>query len=178
MNNEDWYDVMDGSLLKLIPGTDLIYRVIFKDLPWSQLTATNGTIHEVVENECYVGRFPSAVVNLDNNKQFINIDKNSIPFCLYEVISKNHFVIKRDVSFRNAIEDYAIITANGKHGIVVDGSDNIIREIVSLRRITSPASCMLHNSMILSRFKKTKNIEDLLLLLSSTKYFINSLKSV
>jgi len=54
------------------------------------------------------------------------------------------------------------------------GSDNLIKEIMSLRRITSPASCMLYNSMILSRFKKTKDIEDLLLLLSSTKYSIEN----
>lgn len=50
-------------------------------------------------------------------------------------------------------------------------NDNLIRDIIALRRITSPASCMLYNSMILSRFKQTKDIENLLLLLSSMKYY-------
>ncbi|XP_070501071.1 uncharacterized protein [Chironomus tepperi] len=58
--------------------------------------------------------------------------------------------------------------------IMENGNNDLIREIISLRRITSPASCMLYNSMILTRFKKTKDIENLLFVLISTKYCVEN----
>ena len=58
--------------------------------------------------------------------------------------------------------------------VMDNGNENLIREIIALRRVTAPASCMLYNSMILSRFLKTKDIENLLLLLSSTKNIVEN----
>ncbi|CAG9799476.1 unnamed protein product [Chironomus riparius] len=58
--------------------------------------------------------------------------------------------------------------------VMDNGNENLIRDIIALRRVTSPVSCMLYNSMIISKFIKTKNIENLLLLLSSTKYIVES----
>lgn len=54
--------------------------------------------------------------------------------------------------------------------LIESNDEELILEIISLRRITSPASCIIFNSFIIARLKKFNNIESLLLLLSSTKY--------
>lgn len=51
-------------------------------------------------------------------------------------------------------------------------NDKIINEIFSLRRITSPQSCSLFNSFILLKLKKNISVEDILLLIASTKYLV------
>lgn len=56
--------------------------------------------------------------------------------------------------------------------ILEHGNIELINQLISLRRTTSPSTCLLFNSMIVMRFKTFRDIESLLLLLSSTKYLM------
>ncbi|KAG5678680.1 hypothetical protein PVAND_008331 [Polypedilum vanderplanki] len=53
--------------------------------------------------------------------------------------------------------------------IVENGNKDFIQEIISLRRVTSSASCILFNSMIILKMTFNYNLESVLLLISSTK---------
>lgn len=54
--------------------------------------------------------------------------------------------------------------------LVESGKNQVADEIISLRRVTSPATTMLFNSMAVTKFRESKSIDSMLLLLSSTKY--------
>jgi hypothetical protein len=56
--------------------------------------------------------------------------------------------------------------------IVESGNRDLMREIFSLRRVTSAASCVIFNAMAVLQLKKFGDIESVLLLLSSTKRMV------